>query len=190
MQAKRRLSERGMSAFGRGTVRTVLLSGLSAVAIACAASFAFADPLASLSCRLRRRRASATLPTQPIARRVHRRTRPEVRRLDLRLVCRAEVRPRAGIAPSKRPLRSYGIVIARTPSCPGDAAIQSGRFGPSSLDRFASARDDGGRSTERRRRRGQPRRITRRRRLRPHRRAFALADAKRAPGGVVATRRA
>ena len=33
-----------MSAFGRGTVRTVLLSGLSAVAIACAASFAFADP--------------------------------------------------------------------------------------------------------------------------------------------------
>jgi len=44
MQPKRRLSERGMSAFGRGTVRTVLLSGLSAVAIACAASFAFADP--------------------------------------------------------------------------------------------------------------------------------------------------
>ncbi len=43
MQAKRRLSEQGMSAFGRGTVRTVLLSGLSAVAIACAASFAFAD---------------------------------------------------------------------------------------------------------------------------------------------------
>jgi L,D-transpeptidase YcbB len=33
-----------MSAFGRGTVRTVLLSGLSAVAIAPAASFAFADP--------------------------------------------------------------------------------------------------------------------------------------------------
>ena len=38
-----------MSAFGRGTVRTVLLSGLSAVAIACAASFAFADPLPSIS---------------------------------------------------------------------------------------------------------------------------------------------
>ena len=38
-----------MSAFGRGTVRTVLLSGLSAVAIACAASFAFADPLPYLS---------------------------------------------------------------------------------------------------------------------------------------------
>src|SRR5277367_6407586 len=37
----------GMSAFGRGTVRTVLLSGLSAVAIACAASFAFADPFLS-----------------------------------------------------------------------------------------------------------------------------------------------
>ena len=36
-----------MSAFGRGTVRTVLLSGLSAVAIACAASFAFADPFLS-----------------------------------------------------------------------------------------------------------------------------------------------
>ena len=47
MQAKRRLSEQGMSAFGRGTVRTVLLSGLSAVAIACAASFAFADPFLS-----------------------------------------------------------------------------------------------------------------------------------------------
>jgi L,D-transpeptidase YcbB len=44
MQAKRGLPERGMSAFGRGMVRTVLLSGLSAVAIACAASFAFADP--------------------------------------------------------------------------------------------------------------------------------------------------
>jgi hypothetical protein len=42
MQPKRRLSERRMSAFGRGTVRTVLLSGLSAVAITCAASFAFA----------------------------------------------------------------------------------------------------------------------------------------------------
>ena len=50
-----------MSAFGRGRVRTVLLSGLSAVAIACAASFAFAAPRAVIS-RLRRRRASATLP--------------------------------------------------------------------------------------------------------------------------------
>ncbi len=49
MQAKRRLSEQGMSAFGRGTVRTVLLSGLSAVATACAASFAFAYPLLLLS---------------------------------------------------------------------------------------------------------------------------------------------
>ena len=38
-----------MNAFGRGTVRTVLLSGLSAVAIACAASFAFADSLPYLS---------------------------------------------------------------------------------------------------------------------------------------------
>jgi murein L,D-transpeptidase YcbB/YkuD len=45
MQGKRRrLSELEMSAFGRGMVRTVLLSGLSAVAIACAASFAFANP--------------------------------------------------------------------------------------------------------------------------------------------------
>src|ERR1700722_2483284 len=48
MQAKRGLSERSMSAFGRGTVRKVLLSGLSAVAIACAASVAFADPLPPL----------------------------------------------------------------------------------------------------------------------------------------------
>ncbi len=39
-----------MSAFRgvRERVRTVLLSGLSAVAIACAASFAFADPLPPL----------------------------------------------------------------------------------------------------------------------------------------------
>ena len=37
------------SAFGRGTVRTLLLSGLSVVAIACAASFAFADLLPYLS---------------------------------------------------------------------------------------------------------------------------------------------
>ena len=49
MQAKRGLSEQGMNAFGRGTVRTVLLSGLSAIAIACATSFAFADPLQYLS---------------------------------------------------------------------------------------------------------------------------------------------
>src|SRR6202020_1074319 len=49
MQAKRGLSEQGMNAFGRGRVRTVLLSGLSAVAIACAASFAFADSAPYLS---------------------------------------------------------------------------------------------------------------------------------------------
>jgi L,D-transpeptidase YcbB len=49
MQAKRRLSEQGMNTFGRGSVRTVLLSGLSAVTIACAVSFAFADPLPYLS---------------------------------------------------------------------------------------------------------------------------------------------
>src|ERR1700722_205642 len=48
MQAKRGLSERSMSAFGRGTVCKVLLSGLTAVAIACAASVAFADPLPPL----------------------------------------------------------------------------------------------------------------------------------------------
>jgi L,D-transpeptidase YcbB len=49
MQTKRRVSEQGMSAFGRGRVRTVLLSGLSAVTIACAARFAVADPLPHLS---------------------------------------------------------------------------------------------------------------------------------------------
>jgi murein L,D-transpeptidase YcbB/YkuD len=38
-----------MGTFARGTVRTVLLSGLSAVAIVYAASFAFADPLPYLS---------------------------------------------------------------------------------------------------------------------------------------------
>jgi murein L,D-transpeptidase YcbB/YkuD len=43
MQAKRRSSERWMSAFGRARVRTPLLTGLSAAAVACAASLAFAD---------------------------------------------------------------------------------------------------------------------------------------------------
>lgn len=38
-----------MDAFRRGRVRTVLLSGLSAAAIACAASFALADPFPYLS---------------------------------------------------------------------------------------------------------------------------------------------
>src|SRR5580704_431683 len=36
-------AERGMSAFGRGRVRTLLLTGLSAAAMACAASLGFAD---------------------------------------------------------------------------------------------------------------------------------------------------
>jgi hypothetical protein len=49
MQAKQLLSEQGMSAFGRARVRTALLSGLSAVAMACAASLAFADPWPILS---------------------------------------------------------------------------------------------------------------------------------------------
>src|ERR1700722_14105805 len=40
---------RTASTFARGAWRTVLLSGLSAVAIACAASFAFADPLPHVS---------------------------------------------------------------------------------------------------------------------------------------------
>jgi murein L,D-transpeptidase YcbB/YkuD len=47
MQAKRGLSERAMNAFGRARTRTVLLSGLSAVAIACSASLALADPFLS-----------------------------------------------------------------------------------------------------------------------------------------------
>jgi L,D-transpeptidase YcbB len=41
------------STFARGPWRTVLLSGLSAVAIACAANFAFADPLPFLSSEAR-----------------------------------------------------------------------------------------------------------------------------------------
>ncbi len=36
-----------MTAFGRGSVRTFLLTGLSAVAMTCAASLAFADPPAA-----------------------------------------------------------------------------------------------------------------------------------------------
>ena len=47
MQAKRRLSERRMCAFGRARARTLLLSGLSAGAMACAASVAFAHPSAT-----------------------------------------------------------------------------------------------------------------------------------------------
>jgi L,D-transpeptidase YcbB len=49
MQAKQLLSERRMSAFGRARARTLLLSGLSAAAMACAASLAFADPSPILS---------------------------------------------------------------------------------------------------------------------------------------------
>jgi hypothetical protein len=41
MQAKRRVSEREMSAFGRGRV----LGGMSVIALACATRVAFADPL-------------------------------------------------------------------------------------------------------------------------------------------------
>jgi L,D-transpeptidase YcbB len=50
MEAKPRLlSERRMSAFERGRMRTLLLTGLSAVAMACASSYAFADPSPLLS---------------------------------------------------------------------------------------------------------------------------------------------
>jgi murein L,D-transpeptidase YcbB/YkuD len=49
MQAKHRLSERRMSAFGRARVCALVLSGLSAAAMACAASLASADPSPILS---------------------------------------------------------------------------------------------------------------------------------------------
>jgi len=151
-----------MSAFGRGTVRTVLLSGLSAVAIALVASFAFADPQpppgpfgADLGAEMR---ASAPLALEFTRGSYGRVSSPQ-----------SSSNGRAMPAPTRgggcaNPSDSAEMQLALSPEAPlnfGDigetspllavfdiAAIQSGGAGPSSLDRFASARDDGRGSAE------------------------------------------
>ena len=139
MQAKRGLSEQGMNAFGRGTVRTVLLSGLSAIAIACAASFAFADPLQYLSPEAPPSFGDLADASPLVA--VF--TAHTNRSPALDLTTFAE--PKFDLAPEQAPAAFVWNCHREERS---DVAIQDRRFGPSSLDRFASARDDGGRSTE------------------------------------------
>jgi murein L,D-transpeptidase YcbB/YkuD len=100
-----------MNAFGRARVRTVLLSGLSAVAITCATSFAFSAE------------APSSFGEIPYA-------------SPLVVVFNAQAN------------RSPALVTFAEPNfdlAPEQAPIASGR---SSLDRFASGRDDGGSSTE------------------------------------------
>jgi len=139
MQAKRGLSEQGMNAFGRGTVRTVLLSGLSAIAIACAASFAFADPLQYLSPEAPPTFGDLADASPLVA--VF--TAHTNRSPALDLTTFAE--PKFDLAPEQAPAAFVWNGHREERS---DVAIQDRRFGPSSLDRLASARDDGGRSTE------------------------------------------
>ena len=139
MQAKRGLSEQGMNAFGRGTVRTVLLSGLSAIAIACATSFAFADPLQYLSPEAPPTFGDLADASPLVA--VF--TAHTNRSSALDLTTFAE--PKFDLAPEQAPA---AFVWNRHREERSDVAIQDRRFDPSSLDRFASARDDGGRSTE------------------------------------------
>jgi L,D-transpeptidase YcbB len=128
-----------MNAFGRGTVRTVLLSGLSAIAIACAASFAFADPLQYHSPEAPPTFGDLADASPLVA--VF--TAHTNRSPALDLTTFAE--PKFDLAPQQAPA---AFVWNRHREERSDVAIQDRRFGPSSLDRFASARDDGGRSTE------------------------------------------
>jgi L,D-transpeptidase YcbB len=116
MQAKRVLSEQGMSAFGRGRARAVLLSGLSAVAIACAESFGLADPLLSSE-------APPSFGDIPYA-------------SPLLAVFTANRSPALDLTTLAEP--KFDLALGQAPAASG----------PSSLNRFASARDDGGRSTE------------------------------------------
>ena len=128
-----------MNAFGRRRVRTLLLAGLSAAAMVCATSHAFAEPLPVLSPR-----AAAKLRRpcrrEPFGRRVQRaqRSRPGAGR---RLVSRARSStPRR----SKRLRHSYGIVIARTPeSWPGGRGDPERARGLHPWIASLPARDDG-----------------------------------------------
>jgi murein L,D-transpeptidase YcbB/YkuD len=132
-----------MSAFGRWTVRTVLLSGLSAVAIACAASFACADaqwPPPGPSGADLGAYAPILSPEAPLNFGDLAETSPLFAVFTARTMARSPLGA-SGFGSNRH--REDPRVLAR-----GDAAIQSGGSGPSSLDRFASARDDGSRSTE------------------------------------------
>jgi L,D-transpeptidase YcbB len=120
MQAKRRrLSEREMSAFGRGR----RLVGMSVIALAFAASLAFADAHAAPGVQI-------LSPEAPVS------------FGDL-----ADASPLVAVFTAAEHA-SPAFVWNRHREEQSDAAIQNRRFGPSSLDRFASARDDGGRSAE------------------------------------------
>ena len=128
-----------MNAFGRGRVRTVLLPGLGALAIACAASFAFADPLPYLSPEAPPSFGDLADASPLVAVfTAHAKGSP-----GLDLTRFAE--PRFDLAPKQAKAAS---VWDRHREERSDAAIENRRSGPSSLDRFASARDDGDRSTE------------------------------------------
>jgi L,D-transpeptidase YcbB len=118
MQAKRRrLSEREMSVFGRGR-----LGGISVIAPAFAATLAFADAQSAPGVQI-------LSPEAPVS------------FGDL-----ADASPLVAVFTAAEHA-SAALVWNRHREEQSDAAIQNRRFGPSSLDRFASARDDGGRST-------------------------------------------
>jgi L,D-transpeptidase YcbB len=102
-----------MSAFGRARARTVLMSGLSAVAITCAASFALADPFLSAE-------PPTSLGENPYA-------SPLV----------AVFNAHANRSPA------LDLTTLADPSFDLAPERAAAAFGPSSLDRFASARDDG-----------------------------------------------
>ena len=123
-----------MNAFGRARARTVLLSGLSAVAIACAASFAFADPFLS--------------PEAPPSFGDLTDASPLVALFTAKRAVRGpawEANEFSWTRHREEPQGVEGRPSFRTGY--GDVAIQSRRSGPASLDRFAFARDDGGAST-------------------------------------------
>jgi hypothetical protein len=181
MQAKRRVAEQGMNAFGRGRV----LGGMSVIALACATSVAFADPLptpglsaSDVGTEMRIRASFAPEFTRGSFGRV---SSPLVGE-DQGGGSRCPSQQASGAfdnllgphdpPPRPAPTRGGGCANAigsvekqqvLSPEAPVsfgdigeispllavfDIAIQSGGSGPSSLDRFASARDDGGRLTE------------------------------------------
>jgi murein L,D-transpeptidase YcbB/YkuD len=121
-----------MSAFGRARARTVLLSGLSAVAITCAASFALADPILSPEAPPSFGEIPYASPLVAVFT-AHANRSPT---LDLTTLAQ----PKFDFAPEQWPAAS---VSSRHREERSDAAIQSRDSSPSSLDRFASARDDG-----------------------------------------------
>jgi L,D-transpeptidase YcbB len=171
-----------MSAFGRVTVRAVLLSGLSAVAIACAASLTFAEPLPPLEPSLGGEMRTLASFASEITRGSFDRVSSPLVEEDQGGGSRCPSQQASGAfdnllgphdpPPRPAPTRGGGCAnaigsgemrLAQSPAPPqfGDiaeaspllavfdtTAIQNRRSGPSSLDRFASARDDGGRSTE------------------------------------------